>query len=46
LTTLSFFVNSVSLVYTIYFSSIVKQAFFRYVNQTRIRYWNQPVLSN
>ena len=28
------------------FSSIVKQAFFAYVNQAWIRSWNQPVLSN
>ena len=30
----------------IYFNSIVKQAFFAYVNHARIRSWNQPVLSN
>jgi len=30
----------------IYFSSIVKQACYAYVNHTRIRSWNQPVLSN
>ena len=28
------------------FSSIVKQAFFAYVNHARIRSWNQPELSN
>ena len=27
-------------------SSIVKQAMFAYVNYSRIRSWNQPVLSN
>ena len=35
-----------SLVYTIYFNWIVKQAIFAYVNHARIRPWNQPVLSN
>jgi len=30
----------------IYFSSIVKQSMFVYVNHARIRSWNQPVLSN
>ena len=30
----------------IYFSSIVKQANFAYVNHVRIRCWNQPVLTN
>jgi len=29
-----------------YFSSIVKQAMFAYVNHAQIRSWNQPVLSN
>ena len=35
-----------SLVYANYFSSIVKQAFFSYVNHAWICSWNQPVLSN
>ena len=30
----------------IYFSSIVEQVMFAYVNHARIRSWNQPVLSN
>jgi len=30
----------------IYFSLIVKQAIFAYVNHALIRSWNQPVLSN
>jgi len=28
------------------FSSIMKQAFFAYVNHARIRSWNHPVLSS
>ena len=30
----------------VYFSLIVKQAMFAYVNHPRIRSWNQPVLIN
>jgi len=30
----------------VYFTSIVNQAVFAYVNQAEIRSWNQPVLSN
>ena len=30
----------------IYYSSILKQAIFAYVNHARIRSWNQPVLSD
>ena len=36
-----------SLIYTlIYFTLIIKQATFSYVNQTWICSWNQPILSN
>ena len=35
-----------SKVILIYLSSTVKQALFTYVNHSRIRSWNQPVLSN
>ena len=33
-------------VYTNYYSSILKQAIFAYVNHARNSSWNQPVLSN
>jgi len=35
-----------SLIILIYFSLIVKQTLFAYVNHALIRSWNQPVLSN